>query len=451
MLYTSGASANTMTTAESPSSSSVNSPDSHRQTKFHKTFNESDLQQQQQQQYFTDYAFMAASDYQVPTVTQISHALSEMDQKYSAVFSTWILEESNLEAAISNYTRIANEYPLPLIIQSLRYLTTRWRLKSIILIVVRTTAGWNCTERLARVVRDLGGRWKAPYIAELALSVMQRWDDTETILSPIDLAHKPSLQRKYKFLRALMSEWQFTQISNVLLAMGGKIDWALKSAIFKWYQNASAAATSHKQQLDPQPQNQFDQHTRVTQGPKRALTTGELTQRNNGLLLVPPPSSLITRSLSRSTPPSPIRPRSGSSNGIGSNDIEMEDVECSNSSREAESTALIMPTMHEQPVSSLAINTTTNSSSLLSPGNSNINCKATSPEHDDRRKSIIDWDSAAMTNTMQTPSTVSQGRRQLSVLIDETVQSPGENNLPSISFAAYFSSSGYSSSTVETL
>jgi hypothetical protein len=154
-----------------------------------------------------------------------------MDFTYSAVFSTWIKSEENLPSAITHFCTVANEYPLERIILVLRWIIVDWKLKSIIALITSLTLNWTSEESLGLLIKELAETWKAPYVAELAGSVMERWNQFDQNGHSTEL----SKTRKEKFLRTLMQNWNFTRIANFFFYFGSRVEWEIKSAIFRWY------------------------------------------------------------------------------------------------------------------------------------------------------------------------------------------------------------------------
>jgi hypothetical protein len=160
-----------------------------------------------------------------------------MDTVFHGMFSEWIKEQRNLPAAIGQFCTIANEYPLEQIIVVVKWLISGWKLKSNIMLITNLTLGWNNEQDLALLVKEVANRWKAPYVAELAASVMERWDhyamknsDGQSINGGHD--HDEAVKKKQQFLLTLMKGWDFAQVNNVFFYLGSKVEWEVKSGVY---------------------------------------------------------------------------------------------------------------------------------------------------------------------------------------------------------------------------
>lgn len=69
--------------------------------------------------------------------------IKHMDQLYDATFHSWLKSEDNVLVTSVYLHRIANEYPLPRVVNALKWLISDWRLESISVLVRHVTMDWN--------------------------------------------------------------------------------------------------------------------------------------------------------------------------------------------------------------------------------------------------------------------------------------------------------------------
>ena len=69
-----------------------------------------------------------------------------MDTLYDATFYNWLKSEDNVVVISMYLHRIANQYPLPRIINALKWLISDWRLESIAVLVKQVTVDWKGNE-----------------------------------------------------------------------------------------------------------------------------------------------------------------------------------------------------------------------------------------------------------------------------------------------------------------
>lgn len=158
------------------------------------------------------------------TLQDISYSLDEMDARYSAVFSEWVKDESNIPAYLDHYSKIANSYAREQIALSLKWLITDWKLKSIIKVVKGVTNSWENPTDLGYIVKQIANRWKTGYVSELIIAILGRWPD-----------HKQdNITKKIAFFKTLMFDWNFSRITDIFIKLDRKLEWEVKSSIFSW-------------------------------------------------------------------------------------------------------------------------------------------------------------------------------------------------------------------------
>jgi len=74
-----------------------------------------------------------------------------MDTLYDATFYNWLKSEDNVVVISMYLHRIANQYPLPRIINALKWLISDWRLESIAVLVKQVTVDWKGNEGMCPI------------------------------------------------------------------------------------------------------------------------------------------------------------------------------------------------------------------------------------------------------------------------------------------------------------
>ncbi|KAI8868418.1 hypothetical protein GQ42DRAFT_41504 [Ramicandelaber brevisporus] len=163
--------------------------------------------------------------------------LQAMDKQYDSGFYGWIKSEANVEAVSQYMGRIANEFPVDRIINTMRWLITNWRVESISLVIKRIVFGWTDVElqiksgyyppdaipsrkddpigfeafskqvivdgdiRRAVFIRELTIGWEPHHIAQTLLHLSQLW---------------PTRERFGFFIINLCEHWDFSRLSKFL-------------------------------------------------------------------------------------------------------------------------------------------------------------------------------------------------------------------------------------------
>lgn len=160
----------------------------------------------------------------------VGRALREMDRANLSQFSSYIKQEENLQLSIEKLTRIAQDYSLDQTVIAFRWLITEWRLKTIIKLVKDVTASWTDEVKLGSLVKQLSVKWRPEFIGELSWAILLRLNNANCA---------EDKQKQFVFLQTLFAGWTFNTISSTFLHLGDKIQWELKSRIFKWFQTGN--------------------------------------------------------------------------------------------------------------------------------------------------------------------------------------------------------------------
>ncbi|OMJ29219.1 hypothetical protein AYI69_g1285 [Smittium culicis] len=177
----------------------------------------------------------------------IESNITKMDSLYDATFHSWLKNEENVVIVSSYLHRIANEYPLDRIINSLKWLVSSWKLESVTMIIRKVTADWslvkqdvgidNLKDRIfdpiaqskivegetkrGILVRELTKDWPCIQVARLISN-----------LSTVFWRH-----RIYQevFLKALVLDWDFCRLSEFFSYIGAHLglDYRLKVSMLQ--------------------------------------------------------------------------------------------------------------------------------------------------------------------------------------------------------------------------
>jgi hypothetical protein len=179
------------------------------------------------------------------TMESIESTIREMDEKYDANFGEWVRNEENLKIVSLNFKKYLDEYDEAVIVEVVKWVVRRWKLKSICALLKdllvsdlfhevndlgreaekglqkelleKRAEAMRRVERKMRIVKAVVGNWTSAHIAEfIALSI-------------------PGMTKEEKkvFLLALLREFSHQKLTELFVKIDSAIDWAMKISIIK--------------------------------------------------------------------------------------------------------------------------------------------------------------------------------------------------------------------------
>ncbi|KAI3652784.1 hypothetical protein MP228_002209 [Amoeboaphelidium protococcarum] len=159
----------------------------------------------------------------------VAASMKSMDNLFNAAFTEGIKNELNLSYILPRFVRIANEYDTDRIVTAVQWLTSDWKLRSIIAVVTGVTEQWVDAEELAYLITCISRQWKPKFTAELVYAVCMRWEHVGTCEDEKEY----SLQEQTQFVLSVMRDWNFFQASAAFMQLGDRLPWQIKAEVFK--------------------------------------------------------------------------------------------------------------------------------------------------------------------------------------------------------------------------
>ncbi|OLY78722.1 hypothetical protein AYI68_g7220 [Smittium mucronatum] len=213
----------------------------------------------------------------------IESNIVKMDSLYDATFHSWLKNEENVVIVSSYLHRIANEYPLDRIINSLKWLISSWKLESVTMVIRKVTADWSYVKqdvgleglkdrffdplnhakviegetRRGILVRELTRDWPCIQVARLVSN-----------LSAVFWRHKVYQE---VFLKALVLDWDFCRLSEFFSYIGAHLglSYSLKISMLQLAAKRNGKIDK-KEVITKDVQKRVGQDNIETDGAKRA-------------------------------------------------------------------------------------------------------------------------------------------------------------------------------------
>ncbi|CAG8619675.1 1_t:CDS:2 [Paraglomus brasilianum] len=157
--------------------------------------------------------------------------IKRMDTLYDATFYNWLKSEDNVVVISMYLHRIANQYPLPRIINALKWLISDWRLESIAVLVKQVTVDWKGNEgdsRRGTLLRHMTYNWAPQFTASLIASILTAppYTTSTSYVASITTINAA----RQRFLKALTSDYDFSKLSEFLMCLGSQLSLSSSSS-----------------------------------------------------------------------------------------------------------------------------------------------------------------------------------------------------------------------------